>query len=196
MSHVGVAIDHPFNAEILAYLTRRPTAVERSRAIQSLETMGAASLTPTLLGALQKLRDNRPDAGRTPSQSPEGVSLMSLGALPDIVERLWKVGLALPTDCRWVAYQRAVLAHSTTGIIFGLAVGTFGIAMRLPQATGESVELSGAATKLPYRSGRQKRSLSALECGPDWRFIVDPARIGAYALAAYIHFGASLSNRT
>jgi hypothetical protein len=196
MSHIGVAIDHPFNAQILAYLTRRPTAIERSRAIHSLEAMGATSLTPTLLGALQKLRDNKPDAARTPSQSPEGVSLMSLGALPDIVERLWKVGLALPTDCRWVAYQRAVLAHSTTGIIFGLAVGTFGIAMRLPQATGEMVEFSGAATKLPYRSGRQKRCLSALECGPDWRFIVDPARAGAFALAAYIHFGEGLSDQT
>src|SRR5450432_4110505 len=86
--------------------------------------------------------------------------------------------------CRPIAVgsQRAVLAHSTTGIIFGLAVGTFGIAMRLPQATGETVEFGGTASKLPYRSGRQKKSLSALECGPDWRFVVDPAATEACAL--------------
>jgi hypothetical protein len=194
MSHVGVAIDHPLNAQILAYLTQRPTAIERGFAIRSLEAMVAKSPTAILLSALQKLRDNRPDAARTPSQSPEGVSLLSLGALPEIVERLWKAGLALPTDCRWVADKRAILAHSTTGIIFGLAVGTFGIAVRLPQANGETVEFGGTASKLPYRSGRQKKSLSALECGPDWRFIVDPAAIEVCALAAYIHFGEASLN--
>ena len=107
MSHVGVAIDHPLNAQILAYLTQRPSAIERSLAIRSLEAIVAKSPTPILLSALQKLRDNKPDAARTPSQSPEGVSLLSLGALPEIVERLWKAGLALPTDCRWVSASRA-----------------------------------------------------------------------------------------
>jgi hypothetical protein len=186
MSHVGVAIDHPLNAQILAYLTQQPSAIERSRAIRSLEAMVAKSPTPIVLGALQKLRDNMPDAPRPPSQSPEGVSLMSLSALPEIVERLWNAGRALPTDCRWGAYQRAVLAHSKTGIIFGLAVGTFGIAMRLPQAAGE---ISGATQKLTYRTGRVKKSLLALQYGPDWRFIADPARTDDLARAAYDSFG-------
>jgi hypothetical protein len=190
MSHVGVAIDHPLNTQILANLTRRPSAIERSRAIRNLESIAEKSPTPFLLGALQHLRDDKPDPVLAPSQSPEGVSLLSLGALPEIVERLWKVGLALPTDCRWIAYRRAVLAHSKTGIIFGLAVGTFGVALRVPHATEEAVEIDGAMQTLPYRSGRRKRSLSALEYGPNWRFVVDAVKIEAWARAAYDHFGA------
>jgi hypothetical protein len=50
------------------------------------------------------------------------------------------VKLALPADCRWVACRRAALAHSPTGIIFGVAVGTFGISLRLPEAAVEAAK--------------------------------------------------------
>jgi hypothetical protein len=189
-AHVGIAEAHPLNAPIIAYLTRQISEDERRAAIVSLERSLAKSTSPILAKALQKLRDQTPDPPLVPSQSPDGVDMMSLGALPDIVQRLWKLGRALPTDCRWVAFRRAVLAHSETGVIFGLAVGTFGIALRLPDRLAETAEAGGATRTLPYRSGLVKKSISALEFGPDWWFCDRSPGFETFARAAYSHFGA------
>jgi hypothetical protein len=189
MSHVGIALEHPMNAQIIAYLTRRPSGAERASAIQTLERLLAKSPSPLLAKSLQKLRDNTPDPPLTPSQSPDGVNIMTLGARPEIVERLWKLGRALPTDCRWVAYRRAVLAHSKTGIIYGLAVGTFGIALRLPEVAAEAAKAEGWTQALTYKARLAEKTISALDFGPDWWFLRD-GDTEALALAAYDHFGA------
>jgi hypothetical protein len=189
MSHVGIALDHPLNAEAIAYLTRRPSIEERQASVRSLELMLTKSNSPTLAKSLERLRSNAPDPPLTPSQSPDGVNLMSLGALPDIVERLWKVGRSLPTDFAWVAYRRAVLAHSQTGIIFGLAIGTFGIALRLP-AAAEAARAEGGKQRLSYRAGPIEKIFSTLEFGPDWWLFNPSGNTEALASAAYNHFGA------
>jgi hypothetical protein len=190
MSHVGIALDHPLNARIIASLTEQPSEAERATAIQTLEQMLARSPSPLLAKSLQKLRDNSPDPPLAPSQSPDGANMMMLGARPEIVERLWKLGRELPTDCRWVAYRRAVLAHSRTGIIFGLAVGTFGIALRLPEAAAQAAQAEGGTQELTYRAGRGKKTISTLKFGPDWWFIRPNGEAQALACAAYDHFGA------
>ena len=191
MSHVGIAIDHPLNAQILAALTARPSDEERLAAIRSLEQMLAQRRSPILEKSLQKLRDNKPDPPLAASQSPDGVNVMSLGALPEIVEDLWGLGRALPTDCRWVAYRRAVLAHSRTGIIFGLAVGTFGIALRLPEEAAPLAEAAGATREWTYKAAQGQKTFSALTYGPDW-WLFRPGRdASAAAGAAYNSCGAA-----
>ena len=187
MAHVGIALDHPLNAEIISYLKRRPSAEERQAAIRSLELMLAKRHSATLANSLHRLRNNTPDPPITPSQSPDGVNMMTLGALPDIVERLWKIGLALPADCRWVAYRRAVLAHSRTGIIFGVAVGTFGISLRLPEAAVEAAKAEGGTQRLTYRSGLTEKAILTREFGTGW-WLFRAGKTEALALAAYDQF--------
>ena len=190
MSHVGIALDHPMNAQIIACLTRRPSDAERATAIQTLERLLAKSPSPLLAKSLQKLRDHTPDPPLTPSQSPDGVNMMSLEARPEIVDRLWALGRALPTDCRWVTYRRAVLAHSKTGIIFGLAVGTFGIALRLPEVAAGAAKTEGGTQSLTYNAGLAEKTISTIQFGPDWWFIRPGGDTEALAFAAYDHFGA------
>jgi hypothetical protein len=189
MSHIGIAIDHPLNAEFIAALTAGPSEEERAAAIRSAERMLAQRPSPALEKALQKLRDRTPDPPLAPSQSPEGVNMMSLGAQPELVEILWKLGRALPTDCRWVAYRRAVLAHSVTGIIFGLAVGTFGIVLRVPANATELAEAAGGTREWTYKAAQGEKTFSALKYGADW-WLFRPGRdASAAAAAAYEHFG-------
>jgi hypothetical protein len=190
MSHVGIALDHPLNAAIIGRLTQRPSASERAAAIARFERVVQTSPSATLAKALQRLKDNRPDPPRTPSQSAEGVSMMALGARPDIVERLWKLGLALPVDCRWVAYQSAVLAHSQTGIIFGLAIGTFGVALRLPETIAVAAAAQGAMQTIAYKTGlTTTKTISARAYGADFWFCPDRTETAVWARAAFDHFG-------
>jgi hypothetical protein len=191
MSHIGIAVDHPLNAQIIAALTARPSEGERLAAIRSLEETLAQRRSPVLEKSLQKLRDNKPDPPLAPSQSPEGVDMMSLGARPEIVEDLWRLGRALPTDCRWVAYRRAVLAHSRTGIIFGLAVGTFGIVLRLPEDATPLAEAAGGTREWAYKAAQGQKTFSALKYGPDWWLFRPGADASGPAGAAYDWFGAS-----
>jgi hypothetical protein len=189
MTHIGIALDHPLNAPIIARLTERPSASERRAAIGRLERMLQKSRSPILAKTLQRLKDNQPDPPRAASQSPEGISFMALGARPDIVERLWKLGLALPTDCRWVAFQRAVLAHSQTGIIFGLAIGTFGVALRLPKTIAAAAPAQGATQTIAYKTGlTTTKSASARNYAPDFWFCPDNAQTTDWARSAYDHF--------
>ena len=88
------------------------------------------------------------------------------------------------------AYRRAALAHSQTGIIFGLAVGTFGIALRLPAAAAEAAKAEGGTQTLSYRAGLTEKIFSTLEFGPDWWLFNLSGDTEALASAAYDHFGA------
>jgi hypothetical protein len=189
VAHVGIAVDHPLNVEIIAYLTRQVSREERRAGIEALEQALAKSPSAILAKSLARLRDESPDPPRPPSQDPNGVNMMTLGALPEIVRRLWDIGRGLPTDCRWVAHRRAVLAHSQTGILFGLAVVTLGIALRLPQAALQAAEAAGATQGLTYKAGFGKKTISALEPGMDWRFCDHAGDAPALARASYEHFG-------
>jgi hypothetical protein len=82
MSHVGIDLDHPSNSQVV-YLTRRPSIEERQAGIRSLELALAKSYSLTLAKSLERLRSNAPDPPLAPSQSPNGVNLMTLGALPE-----------------------------------------------------------------------------------------------------------------
>ena len=116
---------------------------------------------------------------------------MALGTHPDIVERLWAIGRALPTDCRWVAFRRPVLAHSRTGIIFGLGIGTLGYALRLPPPLGAEAAAAGASQTREWTGPEGPAVFSLADYGPDWwfgRWRADEDR--RWSEAAYAHFGA------
>lgn len=193
MVHAGIAIDDPGNARVLAYLTRRPSREERQAAIATLVRLQETSGSEVMAKSIQRLADEAPDPPRLLSQSPDGVDLMTLGALPEIVERLWKLGRELPADCRWVAYRHAVLAHPVSGIIFGLALGTLGIVLRLPGAEAGPAVAAGAVQSLTYKAGRGTKTLSMLDYGPDWWFfgLGHGEASDKFVRAAYEHFGAA-----
>jgi len=104
--------------------------------------------------------------GYVASAAPASVDRYQLGAHPDLVEFLWEqLDAGLPTRCAWVVHGRAALVRRSSGIVFGLALGTRGIALRLQAARrGELGVVAAPAAD------------SAL--GPDWFF----APIGTEAL--------------
>jgi hypothetical protein len=107
------------------------------------------------------------------------------------VERLWAIGRALPTDCCWVAFRRPVLAHSQTGIIFGLGIGTLGYALRLPPPIGAEARAAGASQTRAWTGPEGPAAFSLADYGPDWwfgRWRADEDR--RWSHAAYAHFGA------
>jgi hypothetical protein len=78
---------------------------------------------------------------------------------PDIVSQLWRLDRALPQSCRWLVWGYPALVHPRTGVIFAIAFGTIGAAVRLPPD-----RLDGAlATR------RHGSDIAA--AGPEWRFL-------------------------
>ena len=106
---------------------------------------------------------------------PEGLTSMSRGEYkgyyyawthPDLSDQFWTLAGSL-TASQWVLYERAVLIHPETGIIFGFAGGTGTIALRLPPD-----DLAEAFADPKYgRSVNYKPPSYASEIGDDWAFI-------------------------
>ena len=189
--HRGIALAHPANAAVIARITR-PVVIDRPRLIARLAALQAKHPQPAIARALEKLRANIPDPPKPPSESPAGVDKMRLGTHPDIIDRLWSIGRALPTDCCWVAWRQPVLAHSVTGIIFGLGIGTLGYALRLPPAAATEAEAAGALRERRYRSVDGEATFALAEYGAGWWFgtwRADEDR--RWSRAAYDHFGAT-----
>jgi hypothetical protein len=77
-----------------------------------------------------------------PSSVPD--PYYTLGAHPDVVERLWQdLNEGLPADCRWIVRGFPSLVHPETGIIFAYAGGTT-YALRLPEAERRQALQRGA----------------------------------------------------
>jgi hypothetical protein len=190
VAHRGVAVEHPANAVVIAQMTR-PVVIDRPRLIARLEALQAKHPQPAIARSLERLRNNIPDPPKPPSQAPEEVDPMQLGTHPDIIERLWKIGRALPTNCAWVAWRQPVLAHSVTGVIFGLGIGTLGYALRLPAAAGAEAEAAGSKRERRYRGSEGEAVLSLTEYGADWWFGTwRDEEDRRWTRAAYDYFGA------
>ena len=191
MAHRGIAIDHPENAAVIAHLSRPAVIRDRAGAIRKLEQMLAERPDPTIARALEKLRNGIPDPPRLASQPAEGADRMALGTHPDIVDHLWAIGARLPTDCSWVAFRQPVLAHSVSGIIFGLGIGTLGYALRLPPALSAEAMASGATQTRTWTAPDGPRTYSLAKYGPDWWFgLWRTDEDERWSRAAYDYFGA------
>lgn len=190
MTHCGIAIDHPANAALIAHMLRPRVVHDRPGLIQALERLQEKRFSVAIEAALHRLRNNIPDPPPPPSEPPESVNTLALGTHPDIIDRLWKIGRELPTDCRWVAFRRPVLAHSATGIVFGLGIGTLGYALRLPPLIGAEAMASGATQTREWTGPEGPLTFALSNYGPDWwfgRWSTDEDR--RWSNAAYAHFG-------
>jgi hypothetical protein len=103
-----------------------------------------------------------------------------LGTHPDLVERLWRLEDDLPKPCRWTLWGRPALVHPDTGVVFAVAVGSIGLAARLPPAFRASAE-----TARPLGKGR---AYDVSAAGPDWAFL-PRADAEAACQAAYAYAG-------
>lgn len=90
------------------------------------------------------------------------------GCHPDIVERLWdQIGPRLPADCRCLIHGIPALAHSPSGVILGIGIGTqYGL--RLPGALG--LEATRAGAKLTTRWSTGGEMDIRRDLGDDWVF--------------------------
>src|SRR5439155_24540456 len=69
---------------------------------------------------------------------------------PDLVERFYQLGQLLPEHSLSTAYGYPVLVAPKSGVIFATATGTDVIAIRLPDALGETALASGAQTMIDF----------------------------------------------
>jgi hypothetical protein len=192
MDHCGIAVDHSANAAVIARMNRSPVIEDRPRLIRKIKAMLAKRPDPAVARALHRLQDDRPDPPQPPSESPGGVNRLALGTHPDIIDHLWSIGHGLPTDCSWVAFRQPVLAHSMTGIIFGLGIGTLGYALRLPPPVAAEAAAAGATRTHPCSSLDGPVTFSLDDYGPDWWFgLWRPDEDHRWSHAAYAHFGAA-----
>jgi len=191
MAHCGVSLEHPDNAAVIARMTAPHVVKDRPGLIRTLEQLHAKRPSAAIDRVLFRLRNNVPDPPTPASESPQSVDPMGLGTHPDVVERLWKIGRALPTDCAWVAFRRPVLVHAATGIIFGFGIGTLGYALRLPPEFVREAQASGAQQIRSGLGTKKDETYSLADYGPDWwfgRWHKDEDR--RWSQAAYVHFGA------
>jgi hypothetical protein len=192
MTHVGVALDHPANAQALARLRYRKP-VDREKLLAKLEALPPKAMSPALTRALERLRAGEPDPPeppRPPSQSPAEVDTLQLGTHPDIIDRLWGIGRRLPEDCAWVSFRQPVLAHARTGILFGIGVGTLGFGLRLPPDLSAAAQARGLSFTAGFRDLDGPQVFSLRDYGEDWWFGRWTPDDDVWARAAFDFFGA------
>ena len=192
--HRGVALDHPANAAVLAALSAKRPAPDRAKVLHRLETLQAHSPDAQYAEAIRRFKSGAPEPPepeRLPSLPPGAVDPLQLGTHPDIIDRLWAMGRALPGDCRWISYRQPVLVHDVSGIVFGLGIGTLGFALRLPPTLWAEAGALGAKREANFQGFDGPEVLKLERYGPDWWFgRWEDARDMAWARAAYDHFGA------
>jgi hypothetical protein len=143
-----VDFEHPANRGILAYLSN-PDRLGRSVSVA---------------------RSRR-------SCSPDDIAqpYWSLGAHPDLLQRLWdELGRVLPEDCRWVVLGTPVLVRPRSGVIFAFGGGTQTYALRLP-ASARAVALAAGGETVRRYPGYAKLDVSASTLdlgaiGEEWVF--------------------------
>jgi hypothetical protein len=103
-------------------------------------------------------------------ESPGSVAdpYMTLGSHPDIVSRIWdELGAKIAPATRVVFCRNPALIQPTTGIVFGLAMGTqYGL--QLPEGMAAEAVRAGAKTHNRWSGGPETDIRETL--GPDWIF--------------------------
>lgn len=103
----------------------------------------------------------------TVASAPRGtVDEYELGAHPDLVQQLWDVlDAALPKRCAWIVHGRAALVSPDSGILFGLALGTTGVVLRIPPEREPELGVEARHKRRRYENGSE---LDLGPCGPEW----------------------------
>lgn len=133
-----------------------------------------ASDDPRNVAVLAFLASSERLPGYVVSAAPASVDRYQLGAHPDLVEFLWEqLDAGLPTRCAWVVHGRAALVRRSSGIVFGLALGTHGVAVRVTPERRATLGHGSTPAAAP----------AAL--GPDWVLAPFGAAGTRLALAAF-----------
>jgi hypothetical protein len=151
---------------------------------------------PANTGLLKMLKSEHPEIEEENAEkSPDTLRSYyeELETHPDVIRRIWdEVSIDLPEDCRWIVYQRPILCHPSTGVIFGWASGTPTYALRLPEKERTEALSAGAKTTWTYNDAWTKNLapeynsvLNLSDWGIEWvfgRWDLDERR---WCLAAY-----------
>jgi len=124
---------------------------------------------PENTGVLAYLGPGRGLAHLPVGQASEGVDRWHLGTHPDVVERLWDVlDAALPERGRCVIYGGPAVAHSRSGVVLAVGIGTEYALRLLPADRATAIE-AGAEVVHTFRTSGGTLDLSVV-FGPDWVF--------------------------
>ena len=126
------------------------------------------------------------------SCSPEHIDqpYVNLGTHPDTVKRLWdELTVLLPANSNWVVCGMPVLAHPSTGVIFGFATGLLTYALCLPPEAFAQAPESGAKRVLHYPAYPElditASTLNLDDLGDGWVFGNWQAEEMRWCLSAY-----------
>lgn len=106
-----------------------------------------------------------------PSLVPPDDYYRSIGGThPDLIEILWvRMPKLLPENCAWIVYGRPALVNKSTGIVFGFAVGTSLIGLRLPDKERQLVmDTNPHSQKWRWSTGEE---VFVRDLGEDWVFV-------------------------
>jgi hypothetical protein len=87
---------------------------------------------------------------------------LAYAAHPNFVVVIRQLNSALPEDCLCLFWGRPALVHPRTGIVFAVAIGSIGIAARIPSPEKHEQASSGR---------RRRAAFDLLPAGPEWTFI-------------------------
>lgn len=92
-----------------------------------------------------------------------------LGANPDLVDWMWdELAAGLPVDARCLVAGGAAIAHPSSGLLLGVALGTQ-YALRLSGPSLDAALAAGYETRHEFRSVGRTLDLAAT-FGPGWVF--------------------------
>jgi hypothetical protein len=113
------------------------------------------------------------------SRSPSEVNTWRLHTHPELVDYFWSFG---KEGQSWAAHSFPVLAHPATGIIYGFAVGTHVIVLRLPdQEREKAFAMEGHGRVLDDQ---------AEVLGAEWAFVPAYEKIAASFIQAAYQYAA------
>jgi len=185
--HRGVAIEDPRNAGPISHFRPRvPTRAEIRARLTAVSHKSPEAIEADIDALERRVRD-RPEPSEPPmSQSWDSVAnpWFSLGAHPELIKALWSADDSLPQRCRWVFWARPALVHPLTGVVFALAIGTMGWAIRLPTPILEAAEPSSAVAVISEGPGAPFDIRTA---GAEWRLVRSTDWLERWIGASY-HF--------
>jgi hypothetical protein len=170
----SLEIENAANAAVIAFLK---AGIRKAQLVEELAKSPMEKLRRRLFG--EKVRGYDP----APLADPD---IVKPQVHPDIIERIWQLGAAMPQDCRAVVYGAPSLVHPQTGVIFVFGAGTVYF-LRLPVALAAEAIKAGAFTnhKWSFGGGMDIRQ----ELGEEWiggRWLQDEP---AWCSRAYLQAG-------
>jgi hypothetical protein len=182
--HAGISPDDPRNRGLIDLL--RPedlTPAELQTRIEAIAARVDNAVTKArILERAAKVPTTtfRPPPPMSLAPGAFTASELRYAAHPDYVVVIRRLNAALPRDCLCLFWGRPALVHPETGVVFAVAIGSIGIAARMP-----------AANDVVAQARPRRRSAFDLRpAGPEWTLV--DTRDDRWCAAAYASAGQPL----